>query len=631
MDFAAQVKNSVDIVKTIGEYVRLKKSGAGPRFVGLCPFHGEKTPSFSVHGGHQFFYCFGCQEKGDVFSFIMKIEGLDFAAALKLVAERNGIPIPKRTPSSSREEHARSALAEMHKIAEALFRENLLSTAGAEARAYLAQRGVNARDIERFGLGFSDASGQQLLRRFESQGFPRDLLESSGLLRARENSSGFYDYFRGRLMFPIHSEAGETIAFGGRALRDADQPKYLNSPETPLYRKSATLYNLNRARAAIRKHDRVVLVEGYMDVIGVSSAGVEEVVASCGTALTAEQVRAMRRHTDRVVVNFDPDAAGEKAAERSIELLIHGGLRVHVLTLERFSDPEELLRAQNEFTLPEAARDGLDPDEFIRREGVQEAPTRLLQGSHTKRITSREGRDAYIARLDGAPKYFEWLFERARTRFGSETADQRLDAWRFLLPSIQRIPDRIERAAVAGDAADFLSIDRAMVLDQLRKAAGAPESASKPLAREIGAPVRERLLLKSLLAGEDARATVLPRLASPELLDGLALRPLFEAVLAASLDGAFSYQAVEGRLDEMNRGLLAELCLADEGIGAEEALHQALECVRELEQQSSRMQRATLKNQIKDMTRRGDHAEAMKLIMQLNALERGSTRAESGD
>ena len=587
MDFAAQVKNSVDIVKTIGEYVRLKKSGAGPRFVGLCPFHGEKTPSFSVHGGHQFFYCFGCQEKGDVFSFVMKIEGLDFAAALKLVAERNGIPIPKRTPSSSREEHARSALAEMHQIAEALFHENLLSASGAEARAYLAKRGVSARDIERFVLGFSDPSGQQLLRRFESQGFPRDLLESSGLVRARENSSGFYDYFRGRLMFPIHSEAGETIAFGGRALRDADQPKYLNSPETPLYRKSATLYNLNRARAAIRKHGRLVLVEGYMDVIGVSSAGVEEVVASCGTALTSDQVRAMRRHSDSVVVNFDPDLAGEKAAERSIELLIQGGLRVQVLSLN----------------------EDLDPDEYVKQNGVE----------------------MYRSRLDASPKFFHWLFDRARSRFGSETVDQRIEAWKYVLPSIQRIPDRIERAAVAGDAADFLSIDRAMVLDQLRKAAGAPETAQKPLAREIGAPVRERLLLKALLTSDDARAAVLPRLATPELLDGLALRPLFEAVLAASLDAGFSYQAVEGRLAETQRALLAELCLADEGIGAETALSQALECVSELEQQASKMQRTTLKNQIKDMTRRGDHAEAMKLITQLNALERGATRAESGD
>ena len=587
MDFAAQVKNSVDIVKTIGEYVRLKKSGAGPRFVGLCPFHGEKTPSFSVHGGHQFFYCFGCQEKGDVFSFVMKIEGLDFAAALKLVAERNGIPIPKRTPSSSREEHARSALAEMHQIAEALFHENLLGASGAEARAYLAKRGVSARGIERFVLGFSDPSGQQLLRRFESQGFPRDLLESSGLVRARENSSGFYDYFRGRLMFPIHSEAGETIAFGGRALRDADQPKYLNSPETPLYRKSATLYNLNRARAAIRKHGRLVLVEGYMDVIGVSSAGVEEVVASCGTALTPDQVRAMRRHTDRVVVNFDPDLAGEKAAERSIELLIQGALRVQVLSLN----------------------EDLDPDEYVKQNGVE----------------------MYRSRLDASPKFFHWLFDRARARFGAETVDQRIEAWKYVLPSIQRIPDRIERAAVAGDAADFLSIDRAMVLDHLRKAAGAPETAHKPLAREIGAPVRERLLLKALLTSDDARAAVLPRLASPELLDGLALRPLFEAVLAASLDGGFSYQAVEGRLAETQRALLAELCLADEGIGAETALSQALECVSELEQQASKMQRTTLKNQIKDMTRRGDHAEAMKLITQLNALERGATRAESGD
>ncbi len=581
MDFAAQVKASVDIVKTIGEYVRLKKAGAGGRYTGLCPFHSEKTPSFSVHGGHQFFYCFGCQAKGDVFSFLMQIEGLEFSAALKLLAERNGIPVPKRTQSSSREEQLRASLAEMHSIAEQLYRENLTGGAGAEARAYLERRGVTTAQAERFGLGLSDAGGQQLIRRLERHGFPQEFLEASGLVRAR-TEGGFYDYFRGRLMFPIHSESGETIAFGGRALRDGDQPKYLNSPETTLYRKSATLYNLHRARTAIRKHDRAVLVEGYMDVIGVSAAGVEEVVASCGTALTPAQSRAVRRHAERIVVNFDPDAAGTKAAERSIDLLIEEGLRVRVLALDG----------------------DLDPDEYVKKEGAE----------------------AYRAKLDDAPAYFHWLFDRARARYGSATMDERLEGWKFVFPSIQRIPDRIERIAVAGDAADFLGIERSLVLDQLRRAQrGAAERPARDRT-EAAAPPLERLLLAALLASEVARAEAIPPLRETGLLNGLKLRPVFEAVLAAC-EGEFSYDAVEGRLDEANRTLLAALCLTDEGIGAEAALEQALECVRGLQQQDANVQRSALKTQIRELTRSGDMIEAMKLAGRLSELEKSADRA----
>src|SRR5438552_9958641 len=317
MDFLEQVKSSVDIIKVVGDYgVRLKKAGASPSYKGLCPFHNEKTPSFTVHSTHQFYKCFGCDAKGDVLKFVMEIERVSFFEALKILAERNGIPIPKRAEYSDPDSKLRSALIDMHEIAARLFQSNLTAAQGAEARAYLAKRGLGDEQIEEFGLGFSDNSWEQLYRRLEQERFPPDQLERSGLVGRRQESGGFYDRFRGRLMFPIHNEAGKVIGFGGRALKPDDEPKYLNSSETEIYKKAFVLYNLHRAKDAIRKLDKGVLVEGYMDVIGVYSAGVKNVVASCGTALTNTQVRAVKRFSDKIIVNFDPDTAGSNAAER---------------------------------------------------------------------------------------------------------------------------------------------------------------------------------------------------------------------------------------------------------------------------------------------------------------------------
>src|SRR5580658_6956933 len=296
MDFVEQLKSSIDIVKVAGEYVRLRRIGATGRYLGLCPFHHEKTPSFNVNQERQFYKCFGCGAGGDVLKFVMEIDGLTFPEALKQLAERNGIPMPKRADFSDAESRARGTLLDMHSTAAQVFQANLRGPQGAEARAYLERRGVSEEMIEIFGLGYSSAPGQELTRRFTEQGIPQDQMEASGLVRRRQESSGFYDVFRGRLMFPIHNESGKIIAFGGRAMRDEDQPKYLNSPETPIYKKTSVLYNLHRARDGMRKLNRAVLVEGYMDVIGAYSAGVKEVVASCGTALTSLQVRAIHRH-----------------------------------------------------------------------------------------------------------------------------------------------------------------------------------------------------------------------------------------------------------------------------------------------------------------------------------------------
>ena len=271
----------------IGERVRLKKAGAN-NYQGLCPFHTERTPSFSVSAAKQFYYCFGCQAKGDVLKFVMEIEGLTFYEALKELAERNGIPMPKRSQYADDESRLREALFQMHEIAAESFRANLQGPAGETARAYLARRGLKPETIEQFGLGYSERSGHALLRLLEQRNFTAEQIDKAWLARKRGDGS-LYDSFRGRLMFPIHNEMGKVIAFGGRGLSDNDVPKYLNSGDTPIYEKKKVLFNLHRAKETIRKEDRAILVEGYMDVIGVSAAGFRSVVASCGTALTAER------------------------------------------------------------------------------------------------------------------------------------------------------------------------------------------------------------------------------------------------------------------------------------------------------------------------------------------------------
>jgi DNA primase len=581
MDFAEQVKGSVDIVKTIGEYVPLKKAGAGPRYTGLCPFHSEKTPSFSVHGGHQFYKCFGCGVGGDVFKFVMEIEGLPFQEALKLLAERNGIPVPQRTGHADASERLRAAIAEMHEIAWDLFQTNLRSAAGAEARAYLAGRGVSEALWSEFGLGLASPSGQQLNSRLEQRGYGADVLEKSGLVRKRQEGSGFYDYFRNRLMFPIHNETGKVIAFGGRALRAEDQPKYLNSPETEFYRKAAVLYNLHRARHAIRKQERSVLVEGYMDVIGVWSAGVQEVVASCGTALTDRQVRTLRRYSERVVVNFDPDTAGANATERSLQLLLEENMSIRVLELDH----------------------GLDPDEYVKRFGEEQ----------------------YRAKLNQASGYFHWLADRARRKFDMSGIEGRLEGWKFLWPAIQRIPDKLERMAVANDIASYLGVDRALVLEQFRRgdAGRRPQRNEAPVA-DTSVPSVERLLLKSLAVSPEARRDALPKIKRMGLADTFVTRGIFEALFAMpDIEDGFRFDGLEARLTGPDRARLANICLADEGIAPEAAYDQTMECLTRLQNGGVDVQRLAIKNQIREAERSGDFAEAVRLAGELSLLPRG--------
>jgi DNA primase len=579
MDFAEQVKGSVDIVGVVGEHVRLRKSGPY-RYMGLCPFHQEKTPSFTVHVTRQFYKCFSCGAAGDVFKFVMEIEGLSFYEALKSLAERNGIPMPKRSQYADEDSKLRGSLFAMHEIAQEIFRANLNGPAGETARAYLAKRGLSRDTVEQFGIGYSDRHGKALLRALEQRNFPTAQVVESGLVGRREDGS-LYDRFRNRLMFPIHDTNGKIIAYGGRALSPEDNPKYLNSPETPIYRKSNVLYNAHRAKEAMRKEDRAILVEGYMDAIGVTAAGFGPVVASCGTALTDKQVRLIKQHTHRIVVNFDPDAAGANAAERSVNMLLDEGMQVRICELDG----------------------DLDPDEYCKERGPA----------------------AYQERLEGAKGYFYWLADRARTKYDVRTSEGQVSVLKFLMPAVQRITDPMERMVIAGDVASYIGVDRGMVLDSFKKAV-AERKEAKFVRPTVTLRHDERILINALLTQPERAAEVLAELRSTESIASFPSHRIFQAIFALEAGGArLDFEALHSRLEEEDQQLLAHVALGDDVEVSEEDFAAAMGSVRRSEGLHRRME---LKRRIKECERAKDWNEALRLTAELQSIERGIGASE---
>ena len=578
MDFKEHLKSSVDIVRTVGEYVRLRKIGA--RYSGLCPFHTEKTPSFSVNPGLGIFICFGCGKKGDVLTFVQEIEQLTFYETLKLLADRNGLQMPAKRERNDAETDLRAAVYELHEIAAGAFKQNLWGPNSGEAREYLRKRGLSQSIAEQFELGLADRSGE-LLKQVRNR-FSSEQLEASGLFGQREDGS-LYDRFRGRLMFPIHNESGKVIAFGGRAMRSEEEPKYLNSPETTIYKKSSVLYNLHREKQAIRTRERAVLVEGYMDVIGVFAAGVKQVVASCGTALTPNQVSAIKRHSDAIVVNFDPDTAGANATEKSIQILLDQGMHVRILELEG----------------------GLDPDEYIRTNGAE----------------------AYSARLEHATGYFLWLADRARRRFDMTSAEGRVEGFEtMLLPAIRKISDRLERAAVAGEVAEYLGVDRSLVLKEFRAAPTAVRSnAGHP--KKPSSTMTERVLVRSLLLDGDVRSTLLPALSLSEAAKRFTLWPSIEAMAQLSSAGEpVTFSAVEARLsEESQKNLLSTAVFADSS-GEVFSQEQAIVYLGVLESEDAKLRAEELRGRLKVAERAGNWDEAFRLTAELTELQRSQPR-----
>jgi DNA primase len=528
-DFAYTVKQQADIVRIIGDYIKLKKAGA-QNYSGLCPFHGEKTPSFSVHATRQFYHCFGCGVSGDVFSFVQKIENITFPEAVRQVAQKLGIPLPKATYASegeAKEARLRGQLLDVHERAVTFFQECLRRPEGARAREYLTGRGLNEETIAKFRIGYAPDSGFLLRDRLKNE-FSEELLRESGLfswkqeerskqdgapfkpgsglsgevavappssvrsldgqgghanslssraehqvrdsgvdaqsrdlgsgsrLAIRDSGLAMYSKFRNRVMFPITSEAAKVIAFTGRTLATDEKagPKYLNSPETPIYSKGKVLFNLDLAKEWIKKFDYAILVEGQMDCISVFAAGFHNVIASSGTAFTELQAKLLGRFSKNVVVNFDPDTAGAKAAERTIGLLVEEEFNIKVLTLEQ----------------------GFDPDLYIRR----------------------KGKDAYETALRQSQRHFDYLIERARAQFPVRSGEGKDKAIKYLLPHVQRVPSRIVRDELAQEIAQKLGIDSPVLRQELRSVAVTRSAATVKAPAEVQVTDAEKILIRAL-------------------------------------------------------------------------------------------------------------------------------------
>jgi len=579
-DFAQTVKQQADIVKVIEGYIRLRKAGA-QNYTGLCPFHKEKSPSFSVHAVRQFYHCFGCGASGDVFSFVAKIENVGFPEAVRIVAGKCGIPLPKREFSSPEEAagaRLRAKLLELHETATLWFEEQLRSPEGAIAREYLAGRGMTPEGIAKFRIGYAPESFNALRDRLSGIA-DNETLRASGLFAAKEHEDGslgpIYDRFRKRVTFPICNESGRVIAFTARTLETGDKAgaKYINSPETPLYTKGQILFNLDKARTAIRQLEFALLVEGQMDCISVYLRGIQNVIATSGTAFTEQQVALLRRHTSQVVVNFDPDAAGSNAAEKSIALLTEEGFNIKIVTLDG----------------------GLDPDRYIRERGVE----------------------AYMAALREARRQADYLIERARLAFPGASAEQKVKAMNFLLPHIRRMPEKLARDQFAHDAAQKLGIDSAVLREELRQAALRRRDHIETRATALTEV--ERVLLRALAIDdpefEQARGLAARALAEqPAWFEHLSVFAALQAlVLRQARD---PMDVVE---DEAQRALLAETLLAETKPPEETEVQSA---IQEIHERAIVRRQRELRELISEAERRGDHAELALLTQQKLDLDR---------
>jgi len=517
-DFVDTVRDAGDIVRLVSDYVPLKASGA--RMKGLCPFHEEKTPSFSVDPQRQLFYCFGCRTGGDVFKFVMLYEKVDFPEAVELLANRWGVELPKATRKG---EDPRDRLLRMNQAA-ARFFETLLADeeGGAEARAYLERRGIGAATAEQLRLGYSPAAWEALRSHLQTKGFKPEEMLKGGLVLDRKSGRGQYDRFRHRLMFPIRDISGRTVAFGGRSLGD-EEPKYINSPETPAYTKGDHLYGLDLAREAIRREGFAVVVEGYLDLAALLQAGLANAVASLGTAFTPTQARLLARSTNRVVFSYDGDAAGATATARSVDLLLERGFEVRVVDLPG----------------------GLDPDDFIRERGAA----------------------AYAALVRQAPEYLQFLIQReARTR-DLDRVEEKVAAVNAVLPHVARLGNPIERTAWATRLADLLAIDDDLVMQELRAAlkAGQARLRQRPPAATREPREAEARLVALLLTSDEQRGRCAERLDWDDL-EGSPVRTLVRTILdrdarGERVDPPALLEALE---HEADRELLTRIAFRDE-------------------------------------------------------------------
>ncbi|MFN6964960.1 MAG: DNA primase [Pyrinomonadaceae bacterium] len=589
--FIDDLKNRADLVRVIQPYAELKKKGAN--WMGCCPFHQEKTPSFSVNPSKGFYKCFGCGKGGTVFNFLMEMEGLNFPEAVKRVAEITGIPLPEPIDdqqyqrNKQRREEAKKIsdqIVDLNRVALEFWESELQSRPAKAARDYLAGRGLSAETQKAFRIGYSPDSWDALLSVLRSTGADEKLIAQSGLVSVNEEKGRTFDRFRGRIMFPVLDVDGRPVAFGARAIKPGDEPKYLNSAETAAYVKGQHLYGLFQAKEEIRKKKFAILVEGYLDLISLYQFGIRNAAASLGTALTPDQAKLLNRFTKRVVINYDGDTAGVKAARRAIEHLLPQDLEIKVLVLP----------------------DGKDPDDFVRESGA----------------------DAYNEARGRALPFLDFVLDSAITGRSLTNPKHKAEAIEEVVPTLAAIKNAIQKRESFDQAMNFFRVDEGVRGELWRTVkAGSPEVPSVvkqqvKRAAQTKPTVAEQMLLELLVYDRELRDTIFPMVEHSD----------YEALATASIFGALIQLHAEG--EEPNLENLTALTEGDEtaedlvplilmtepkraaGETIDEVLHQAENCLISLRLMAINRRIAEILQEQVHAEQTGDRELASQLVLE---------------
>jgi len=566
-----EIKQRVSMVETVQGYLPLKK--AGTNWKGLCPFHSEKTPSFMVSDDRQMFHCFGCGEGGDVFSFLQKMEGYDFPEVLRLLADRAGVTLPKRDPRLT---HERNMLAEILDLAARFFRKVLTdSTSAASAREYLNGRGLSPAAMQTFGLGYAPEGWETLAGFLAKRGYKEEDVIRAGLALRSMNGRGLYDRFRKRIMFPIRNAHGQVIGFTGRLLpEDEKKPeaggKYVNTPEGPLYHKGEVLFGLDLAKQEVKRADLAVLVEGNMDVISSHQAGVTNVVAASGTALTDSQLRLLGRYTHRVAVAFDADAAGDAAARKGILAALRNGFLVKVIVIP--------------------AEAGKDPDDCIRKD-------------------PELWRTAIARSVD----VFDYLLARVKATFDLRTVEGKKSSLEGIAPILAEVADPVAQAHYRKTVAEAIGIPEEVVRSSLPKPAAALLAAPEHRVPDTRRLSRGRMLSERLLALfltlPAVRPVVQDTLRS-EWLEGDDLRDLYALAVSAYARGVTPSGIPQ---TERTAELSAVLPLMLDAMPADAPEQETIELLTGLRGLRRRAEREALESDMREAERAGDAARVAEL------------------
>jgi DNA primase len=599
-DIIEEIRRRNDIVEVIGEYLPLK--GSGGNYKALCPFHSEKTPSFTVTRPKQIFHCFGCGVGGSLFHFIMQYEHMSFPEAVTYLAKRAGVTLPKNrlSATSSPLESHKEQLYGMNELAAKYFHQLLLnSPQGEKARRYLQTRGIDQHSIERFHLGYAPGGWDGLVRHGTERGFPPKMLAEVGLVKARDDGRGFYDRFRDRLTFPIYNVMGRVVALGGRLLENLPEaPKYLNSPETAIYKKGTLLYGLHLAKQAIRAEGRVLIVEGYLDLISLFQSGIEHVVATLGTALTRSHVQLLKAYAKEAVLVFDGDTAGRSAALRGKDYFLQGHVRyflpsAHVSSLKGALEGD--LHAKVVLLPP-----GHDPDTFVQA----------------------EGRDALLAKVREAQPFIEFLLDAEADGHDLASVQGKLAYVRKLLPLIVNLSNQVERTEYLSELVKRTGVAPAALAAELHKLKpGAPAAEPTVEAHYFPRLGPERLLVQLLLLHRDLIPYAQAQLPSDRVQEPN-LRVILQTLYTLAQDtGAIEVAALLERLpDDQQRDLVARLVL--EPLGDEGVQQQIGDCLAVIHRRDIEVQLKSLKEEMHAAERQGDMVQLAHLQRRFAELRR---------